>query len=36
MRATGMPLWIVMMTVLTASSMVGNEHIAEEIAAGMP
>ena len=36
MRATGTPDWIATITVLTASSMVGNGHTADEIASGMP
>ncbi len=36
MRATGTPDWMVRITLLTASSMVGNEHTADDIASGMP
>ncbi len=36
MRATGMPDWMVWITVCTASSMVGNETTAADIASGMP
>ena len=36
MRATGMPVWIVWITVSTASSTVGKAQTAAEIASGMP
>ena len=36
MRATGMPDWMVRMTVLTAPSSVSNEDTAADIASGMP
>ena len=34
MRATGMPLWIVRITVSTAAAIVGNAQTAAEIASG--
>ena len=34
--ATGTPDWIVVITVSTACSMLGNAHTADEIASGMP
>ena len=36
MRATGMPLWMVMMTALQASSTVLNGQTPPEIASGIP
>jgi hypothetical protein len=36
MRTTGIPAWMVWITVLTAASMLGKEHVAAEIADGMP
>ena len=35
-RATGIPTWMVWITVLTADSTLGKEHVAAEIADGMP
>jgi hypothetical protein len=36
MRATGTPDWMVRITVFTAASTLGNEHVADDIAVGMP
>jgi hypothetical protein len=36
MRATVIPAWMVWITVLTAASTLGKEHVAAEIADGMP
>ena len=36
MRATGMPSWMVAITVSTAPPSVGNAQTAAEIASGMP
>ena len=36
MRATGIPDWIVRITLLTASARVGNWQTADVIASGMP
>lgn len=36
MRATGMPIWIVAITVLQAASRLGNGQTPPEIACGMP
>ena len=36
MRATAIPAWMIWITVLTATSTLGNEHVAADIAAGMP
>ncbi len=36
MRATGTPIWMVRITVSTASLSVAKEHTAAEIASGMP
>ena len=36
MRATGTPAWMVRIAVRTAAATLGNEQVADDMAAGMP